>query len=125
NGSVNGSMNGVAEGLRSVPERVYRVSPERRAEATRARRSIAILSFALLALSLLPWIVFTPARIGRPSLAYAALVLTVLSILLLIRLWRIARKAEKFVAPDGTMLQFTQEGITVAGTTLIPWRAIS
>ncbi|MGO3147305.1 MAG: hypothetical protein ACTIJ6_06475 [Leucobacter sp.] len=122
---MNESMDGIAEGLGSVPERVYRVSPERRAEAMRARRGIAILSFALLALSLLPWMVFTPARIGRPSLAYAALVLTVLSILLLIRLWRIARKADKFVAPDGLMLQFTQEGITIAGTTCIPWHAIS
>src|SRR5690606_12319563 len=43
-----------------ILERSYRVGPERRAAARRSRRGVAIVALVLLALSLLPWVVFTP-----------------------------------------------------------------
>lgn len=118
-------MTDPRERAAAVPERVYRVTPERRADARRARRGIVIVALVLLAISVLPWLVFTPQRISRPSLGYAAIVLTVLAVLLLVRLWRIVRKAEQFVASDGTMLTFTQAGLMIAGDTTIPWDAVS
>lgn len=108
--------------MNSALERNYRVSAERRATARRARRTVMIVALALLALSLLPWLLFDSTRL---SLGFSALVLTVLSVLLLLRLWRIIRKAEKFVAPDGSMLAFTQDGLTVTGDTTIPWDVVS
>lgn len=118
-------MTNPREQAAAVPERVYRVSPARRAEARQARRGIVIVALVLLAISALPWLVFTPQGISRPSLGYAAIVLAVLAVLLLVRLWRIVRKAEQFVASDGTMLAFADAGMTIAGDTTIPWDAVS
>ncbi|MFC5338661.1 hypothetical protein [Leucobacter denitrificans] len=105
--------------------RSFRVTPERRAEAKRARRNVAIVAIVLLALSFLPWLLWGPHGIARPSLRYAAIVLSVLAVLTLIRVWRIVRKAERFVGPDGAVLEITSSSITVAGDTVIPLTAVS
>lgn len=107
------------------PWRDYRVTPARREDAKRARVAIFTVSGVLLGLSLLPWLLFLPGVGVRPRLAYSALILTVLAIFLIIRVVLIARKAERFVAPDGAMLRLGPEGITVAGDTVIPWQAVS
>ncbi len=107
------------------PGRTFRVTPARRAEAKRARRTVAIVALVLLALSLIPWLLWGPTGLARPSLGYAAIVLTVLALLLLVRLWRIVRKAERVVGPDGVVLEITGSSLTVAGDTVIPLDAVS
>lgn len=107
------------------PVRDYRVGPERGAITRRARRSVVFVALCLLVLSLLPWVFFQPGPGVRPSLGYAALVLTVLALLLLLRIFFITRKADRFLAPDGAMLRLDPAGITISGDTFIPWQAVS
>lgn len=105
--------------------RDYRVSAERRQRAVRARRTIAIVSLSLIALAVLAWVVFPPGEGTRVSLSYSTIVLAILAVLMLLRLVLLSRKADRFVASDGAVLQLSPQGILVAGDTLIPWRAVS
>lgn len=113
-----------AEANAPFPLRDFRVSPERRADAKRARITVVLISLGLFFLSLLPWVFFGGGQ-TRLSLGYAALILSALSLLLLLRIALISRKADRFVAADGSMLRIAQEGIIVAGDTFIPWPAVS
>lgn len=105
--------------------RDYRVTPERRADAGRARTTIMLVAAGVLVLSLLPWLFVIAGSGINIRLAYSALVLTALALLLILRVLLIVRKADRFVASDGSMLRLAQEGITVAGDTFIPWQAVS
>lgn len=117
-----------APGAQPAPEfpvRDYRVTTERRAEAAKARRSVMLVSGIFLALAVFAWVVFPPGEGTRLSLTYLTAVLAALSLLLLLRLWLIVRKANRFVSPEGSMLRLAPEGVYVTGDTFIPWQMVS
>ena len=101
------------------------VSPERRADARRARRSAIILAAVFGALAAVALIVFPPGPGTRVTLTGGAIVLLILAVLLVLRVLRVAAKADRFVAADGSMLVIGATGVTVAGDTHIPWGAVS
>lgn len=105
--------------------RDYRVSAERRRRAVRARRTVTVVSLALIALAVLAWVFFPPGEGTRVSLSSAAIVLAILAVLLLLRLVLLSRKADRFVAADGAMLQLSPQGIQIAGDTHLPWQSVS
>lgn len=107
------------------PVRNYRVTDQRRAEATKARRTVILLASGFLALAVFAWIVFPPGEGTRSTLTYSTAVLAVLGVFVLIRIWLIARKANKFVSPEGSMLRLAPEGAYVAGDTFVPWNMVS
>lgn len=109
----------------NLPIADFRVTPERRREARRARLQIVTAAVMLLALAAVAWLVFPPGGDTRPTLSYAAVVLAILAVLLLLRMWLISRKAERFVSADGAMLRLDLHGILLAGDTQIPWHAVS
>lgn len=103
----------------------FLVTPERRRQARRARRLVVLVCAALIALAIVAWVLFPPGPSTRFTLSLAAVLLVVLAVLLLLRLWGIVRKAERYVATDGMMLQLSTQGIGIAGDTTIPWHAVS
>lgn len=104
---------------------VFAVSPERRADARRARTIVIGVAVGLLLLAAAALIFFPPGTGTRASLSFASIILVVLAVLLVVRILLIARKADRFVAADGTMLWIDQTGITVAGDVRIPVGAVS
>lgn len=101
------------------------VSAERRADARRARRTVYLVAAVLAVLAVAGLIVFPPGSGTRLTLTGAAIVLLVLAALLSVRVLRVAAKADRLVAADGSMLTIAPTEVTVAGDTRIPWAAVS
>lgn len=105
--------------------RDYRVTPERSRQARRARIGVVACSFSLLAIATTAWIAFPPGPGTRGTLSIATVILAALSLLLALRIAFVKRKADRFVASDGAMLELDAQGIMIAGDTSIPWHAVS
>lgn len=101
------------------------VSPERRADARRARRTVYLVAAVLAVLAVAGLVVFPPGSGTRLTLTGVAIVLLILAALLAVRVLRLAAKADRLVAADGTMLTIAPTEVTVAGDTRIPWAAVS
>lgn len=101
------------------------VSPERRADARRARRTVYLVAAVLALLAVAGLVVFPPGAGTRLTLTGAAMVLLVLAALLAVRVLRVAAKADRLVAADGSMLTIAPTEVTVGGDTRIPWAAVS
>ena len=101
------------------------VSPARRADARRARRTVSLVAAVLTVLAVAGLVVFPPGSGTRLTLTGAAIVLLVLAALLALRVLRVAVKADRLVAADGSMLTIAATEVTVAGDTRIPWAAVS
>ena len=101
------------------------VSAERRADARRARRTGYLVAAVLAVLAVAGLVVFPPGSGTRLTLTGAAIVLLVLAALLSVRVLRVAAKADRLVAADGSMLTIAPTEVTVAGDTRIPWAAVS
>ena len=101
------------------------VSPERRDDARRARRAVYTVAAVLAVLAVAGLVVFPPGSGTRLTLTGGAIVLLVLAVLLAVRVLRVASKADRLVAVDGSMLTIAATEVTVAGDTRIPWAAVS
>lgn len=104
---------------------VFSVTPERRAAARRARATVLWVAVALVALAAVALIVFPPGTGTRASLSFASILLVVLAALLVVRILLVARKADRLVAADGTMLRIDPSAVTVAGDLRIPLEVVS
>lgn len=104
---------------------VFTVTPERRAAASRARATVLFVAAGLVVLAVVALLAFPPGTGTRASLSFASILLLVLAGLVALRLVLVARKADRFVAPDGAVLWIDRTGITVAGDIRIPLGAVS
>lgn len=101
------------------------VGTERRGEARRARITVLVIAGVCLVLAGFALLAFPTGGGTRTSLTVGAIVLAVAAALAALRLWRIARKADRLLGASGELLAFTPDGVTVAGDVRLPWDAIS
>lgn len=112
--------------MRNGPPAVIRANPERVLEVSRTQRklyigiSIAVLLAVLVVSAALFGSFPAPERIFILIAIFLALL-----ILLTVRIYFISRKAKQSVGPDGEILAFYPEGITILGKTLVPWEEIN
>lgn len=104
---------------------VFVATPQRRQAAQRARRTVLIIAIVLFVGAIAALIAFPPGTGTRLTLTGASLVLAVLAVLMMLRIGRVAAKADLAVAADGEMLRVEAGGIRVRGDVLIPWQNVS
>lgn len=80
-----------------------------------------VLIAVLLALAIVA-LVWNPEG---SRIKFTAPILAALALLLALRVFLIHRKAMRFVAPDGAVLEFTNSHLIIGGRIAIPWHQVS